>query len=410
MAKFIYKALDQQGNETKGSIEAGSENEARSILRTKSLHILKLRSDRNQQSPKELISTVFSYLSIQRYRKANTSDLVLFFRQIALMLRSGNTLMQAIEAISQMTTKVRFKKALVRMLVSIQGGSSFAQAIEKEGSMFPPLVAKLVASGEASGELQVILERLAINLGRSAEIKRQFITAMFYPTFVSIAAIGVTTFLAMSVIPKFATMLEGKSSQLPEATQMMMDFSSYMVDNGAFIFSIIGVAIFLIFAAYTTKPGKNVIDKILIRTPLIGSSIQSSAMAQTGMTMSLLLRSGLTVLETLKVIAHIMPNTAMALCFNRAGEKILSGQTLTVGLNQPLIPQMVQHMAGIGEKSGELDQVMDELGNYFQAQTESRLKAMIAMIEPAMTVIIGGLVGFVYYAFFKAMMQVSAGG
>jgi len=410
MAKFTYKALDQQGNETTGTIEAGDENEARSALRTKSLYILKLKSGREQQSIKHIVTNALSYLSINRYKKANTSDLVLFFRQVALMLRSGNTLMQAIEAISQMTTKVRFKNALVRMLVSIQGGSSFAQAIEKESTMFPPIVSRLVASGEASGELQTILERLAINLNRSADIKRQFVTAMFYPTFVTVAAVGVITFLALSVIPKFATMLESKSSELPAATQAMMDGSTYMVDNGAVIFSILGGGIFLILASYTTKKGKSVIDEILIRTPIIGSSIKSSAMAQTGMTMSLLLRSGLTVLETLKVIAHIMPNTAMSACFTKAGEKILSGQTLTVGLNQPLIPQMVQHMAGIGEKSGELDQVMDELGSYFQSQTEAKLKAMIAMIEPGMTVLIGGLVGFVYYAFFKAMMQVSAGG
>lgn len=410
MAKFTYKALDQQGNETTGLIEASGEGEARSALRAKALYVLKLKSGSEKQSITKLVRTGLSYLSIKRYKKANTADLVLFFRQVALMLRAGNTLMQAIEAISQMTEKVRFKNSLVRMLVSIQGGSSFAQAIEKESTMFPPIVSRLIASGEASGELQIILERLAINLNRSADIKRQFITAMFYPTFVTIAAIGVTTFLAMSVVPKFARMLEGKSSQLPAATQAMMDGSAYMVDNGAMIFSTLGITLFLILASYTTVKGKNVIDKILIRMPLIGSSIQSSAMAQTGLTMSLLLRSGLTVLETLKVLAYIMPNTAMSSCFTKAGEKILSGQSLAVGLNQPLIPHMVQHMAGIGEKSGELDQVMDELGNYFQSQTEARLKAMIAMIEPAMTVIIGGLVGFVYYAFFKAMMQVSAGG
>jgi len=410
MAKYTYKALDQQGNETIGTIEAGSESEARNTLRAKALYVLKLKNGGEKQSISSRLKTLLSYISIKRYKKANTADLVLFFRQVALMLRAGNTLMQAIEAISQMTVKVRFKNALVRMLVSIQGGSSFAQAIEKESSMFPPIVARLIASGEASGELQVILERLAINLNRSAELKRQFITAMFYPTFVTIAAIGVTTFLAMSVVPKFAKMLEGKSSQLPAATQAMMDGSAYMVDNGAMIFSTLGLGIFLILAAYTTEKGKTMIDKVLIRTPLIGSSIQSSAMAQTGMTMSLLLRSGLTVLETLKVLAHIMPNKSMSACFGKAGEKILSGQSLAAGLNQPHIPHMVQHMAGIGEKSGELDQVMEELGNYFQSQTEARLKAMIAMIEPAMTVLIGGLVGFVYYAFFKAMMQVSAGG
>lgn len=408
MAKFTYKALDQQGNEANGITEADNQAEARNILRSKGLYVLKLQSGREKRSFFSLLTTLLSYLSIKRYKKASTADLVLFFRQVALMLRSGNTLMQALETIANMTTKVRFKNSLIRILVAIQGGSSFAQAIEKEGSMYPPIVSKLVASGEASGELQIILERLAINLGKSADIKRQFITAMFYPTFVTLAAIGVTTFLAMSVVPKFAKMLEGKASQLPPSTQAMMDASTYMVENGAVIFSCLGGGIFLILAFYTTVTGKRLIDKVLIRTPIIGSSIKLSAMAQTGMTMSLLLRSGLTVLETLKVVAYIMPNTSMALCFITAGNKVLSGQSLATGLKQPLIPDMVYHMANIGEKSGELDQVMEELGNYFQAQTEAKLKAMVAMIEPAMTVMIGGLVGFVYYAFFKAMMQTAA--
>ena len=232
MAKFTYKALDQQGNEASGIIAAAEQAEARSMLRSKGLYVLRLQADGEKRSLFSLLATALSYLSIKRYKKANTADLVLFFRQVALMLRSGSTLMQALETIANMTSKMRFKNALIRILVAIQGGASFALALEKEGSMFPPIVAKLVASGEASGELQVILERLAINLGKSADIKRQFITAMFYPTFVTLAAVGGTTFLAMSVVPKFAKMLEGKSSQLPPATQAMMDGSEFMVENG----------------------------------------------------------------------------------------------------------------------------------------------------------------------------------
>jgi type II secretory pathway component PulF len=166
----------------------------------------------------------------------------------------------------------------------------------------------------------------------------------------------------------------------------------------------------LILASYTTAKGKNALDKVLVRLPIIGDSIRSAAMAQMGMTMALLLRSGLTVVETLKVLEQIMSNNSMSRCFARAGHQVLAGQSLATGLTQSLIPDMVQHMAAIGEKSGELDQVMDEIGDYFQQQTEVKLKAMIAMIEPSMTLLIGGLVGFVYYAFFKAMMQVSAGG
>lgn len=267
----------------------------------------------------------------------------------------------------------------------------------------------MIASGEASGELQLTLERLADSLERSAALKRQFISSLMYPCFVMVAAIGVTLFLGISIVPKFAKLLEGKSQQLPAATEVMLDVSAWLVDYGFYLGVSVGVGLFMILAAYTTKPGKAVIDRILLNIPFVGSSIRTSGMAQMGWTMSMLLGSGLTVLESLRVVGAVTSNDRLSLCFTHASDEILAGRSLAIGLSQRNIPKMVQHMAGIGERSGELEHVMTELGKYYQNLAEIRIKRMIAMIEPAMTVLIGGLVGGVYYAFFKAMMQVSAG-
>ncbi len=407
--KFNYKALDPQGRERQGTINANSASDATAQLRSRSMHVLKLEADGQTFSLTRLLGKVFSYLSIKRYTSPAAIDLVMFFRQLALMLRSGNTLMQGLELCSEMTEKVQLRRSLINILVAIQGGSSFANAIEKQGSKFPPIVAKLVASGEASGELQLTLERLADSLERSAALKRQFISSLIYPALVVTAAIGVTLFLAISIVPKFAKLLDGRSQQLPAATQVMLDVSAWLVDYGFYLGVTFAVVLFLILAAYTTKWGKAVIDRVLVNLPIVGSSIRTSAMAQMGWTMSMLLGSGLTVLESLRVVASVMGNQRLSLCFSHASDEILAGRSLAIGLSQIHIPVLVQHMAGIGERSGELEYVMQELGRYYQDLAEARIKRMIAMIEPAMTLVVGGLVGGVYYAFFKAMMQVSAG-
>lgn len=408
MSAFKYKAVNQQGKEIRGTIEANSPTEATGLLRSKSYQVLQVKMA-ERLTVLQMLNRVKQAAVIKRYTSPGTADLVMLFRQLALMLRAGNTLMQGLELCSEMTEKLSLRKALVNMLVSIQGGASFATAISREGNTFPPLVAKLIASGEASGELQTTLERLSDSLERSAALKRQFISSMIYPSMVTLAAVGVTLFLAVSIVPKFAKLLEGKSQSLPASTQFMMDVSGWLIDNGLILGIAVGGSIFLLFASYTTARGKNIIDRGLLYIPFVGSSLRSSSMAQMGWTMSLLLGSGLTVLEALRVVSSIMGNDRLALCFTHASDQILSGRSLAMGLQQNHIPMMVQHMAGIGERSGELEHVMKELGQYYQDQSELRIKRMISMIEPAMTLVIGGLVGFVYLAFFKAMMQVSAG-
>lgn len=408
MSLYSYKAVNAQGKEVRGQVDASSRNEAIGQLRARSLQVLSVE-EAIDRSITETLQLALGLLKIKSYLSPGAADHVLLFRQLALLLRSGNTLMQALQLCAEMTERRPLRRALIQIIVDLQGGSGFALAVERQGRLFPPLAAKLIASGEASGELQHTLERLAESIGRAAALRRQFISSLIYPTLVVTAAVGVTLFLALSIVPKFAKLLEGKSQSLPPSTQLMMDCSAWLIDNGWWLGILVGGGLFAILASYTTVAGKRVIDRVMLNLPLVGHSIRSSGMAQMGWTMSLLLGSGLTVLEALRVVSSVVPNDRLARCFTEAGEQILAGRSLASGLRQYHVPMMVQHMAGIGERSGELEQVMQSLGQYYQDQTEARIKRMIAMIEPAMTLVIGGLVGFVYFAFFKAMMQVSAG-
>ncbi|RDE18306.1 type II secretion system F family protein [Motiliproteus coralliicola] len=403
MATFKYTALNPQGKEVNGTIEAEDINQASAKLRSQYGSLKKIR--KVGVNP----LAVLGRFSLSRYTSAKAIDKVLFFRQLALMLRSGNTLTQALEISSEMCQKRDLQKAIQNMLMRIQSGSSFAVAVEAQGRVFPPVAAKLIATAEISGELQSTLERLAENLERSAAVKRQLISSMTYPAILLLVAFGVFIGLAVGIVPKFAKLLEGKSQQLPPISQAMLDTSAWLIDYGPYVGSGLLAAVFLTLVAYTTGPGKAVIDRVLLNLPVIGTSIRTSGMAQMGWTLSMLLGSGLTVLESLRVISGVLGNRRLELCFEHAAKEILSGHSLAYGLRQSHIPIMVQHMTGIGERSGELEHVMTELGKFYQSQSEIRIKKMMGMIEPAMTLVIGGMVAFVYIGFFKAMMQVSAG-
>lgn len=409
MHTYRYSALDHQGRKVSGQLTAPGLTEARSQLRSKALYILDISLAPNYLNPFSVLGALLRKLSPKQYRSASAGDKVILFRQLALMLRSGNTLTQGLEVCAEMTEKLTLSRSLLDVLIRIRSGSSFAAAMEAQGRIFPPVVSKLIASAEVSGELQATLERLADNLERNAAVKRQLVSSLAYPIILFLAAFGVFMGLALGIVPKFAKMLEGKSQDLPAITQAMLDVSAWMIDYGAWFGGSILGTILAILIAYTTLPGKAVIDRILLRLPIIGSSIRTSGMAQLGWTMSMLLSSGLTVLESLRVMSSITGNLRLAKCFDKAGSDILSGRSLAYGFQQSNIPVMVQHMTGIGERSGELEHVMHEIGKYYQHNAEIRIKAMIAMIEPAMTLVVGGMVAFVYIGFFKAMMQVSAG-
>lgn len=409
MATFKYTALDQQGRETDGSIDARNRDEALEQLKHRGLYVLDLEAGGVSLKPAELYKLFRKHVSFHRYALVTVADQVMLFRQLTLLLRAGNTLIQSLEICGEMTDKLQLRRMIVDMLVSIQAGSSFAAAIEAQGRRFPTLVSRLVASGEASGELQVTLERLADSLERNAAIKRQFLLSMIYPSILVISAVGACLYLALGIIPKFMVALQARSSELPWSTQKMLDVSNWMVTHGVTLGITLAIIVFLIMVFYTTGAGRRVLDRLVLHVPVIGSSIQAASMAQLGWTMSVMLGSGLTVLESLRVTSAILRNDHLSRCVNQVGEFILDGQSLAVGMRQDSIPRMVQYMAGIGERSGELEFVMGELGRYYQHLTELRIKRMIAMIEPAMTVVIGGMVGFVYYAFFSAMIRVTSG-
>jgi type IV pilus assembly protein PilC len=346
----------------------------------------------------------------QRMRGIGANDRIMFYRQMQLMLKSGHTLIEALEACARLTAKVRLSDALERITAAIQRGSSFSAACGNEKEVFGHLAQKLIEAGEASGELSAIFERLASLLERRAEVRRQLLTALTYPCLVFLLSIGVFAFMVNFTLPRFATFLAGRGKAIPWEAQAMLDVADWSVRWGWLVGIVLLSVVIGIPLLRRLPPVRLRIDILLLKMPVLGKTLASSAMAQVTWTFGVLLKSHLTVLEALRICTEVVGNGAFAQAFTHAAEQVLAGKTLTAALERPVLPRLLRHMAAIGEKSGQVDAVMELLGTHYQKELDARVKLLAAMIEPALILGCCGIVGTVYYVFFKTMFTVSTGG
>jgi type IV pilus assembly protein PilC len=409
MTTYAYFCLDARGAETRGQVEAPNEIAARRQLKTQGLKILDIaEGTAGGEGMLAFLKKIARGFS--RMRAIKNNDKVLFFRQMQLMLKAGHTLLEALSAAVKLSPGARLADCIDRIAISIQRGNSLSASVSGEKELFNRLAAKLVEAGEASGELSAVFERLAILIERRAELRRQVITALVYPGFVLLAAIGVITFLVVTVVPRFAAFLNGRGRAIPWAAQTMLDIADWLARWGALIgCAIVGVIVGVPLLRRIPAT-KRLIDKFFLKLPVVGGTLIAAAMAQATWIFGVLIKSRLTVLEALRICREVVGNACFAEAFHRAAEQVLVGRSLAIALEHPALPQLVQHMAAVGEKSGQVDTVMESLGAHYQKVLDARVKLLASMIEPMLTVLIGGIVGFVYYAFFQAMLAVSTGG
>jgi type IV pilus assembly protein PilC len=413
MPTFSYIALDRSGAEQTGTIEAGSQRDAAFELRRRSMRVLRLHEGALPLGPWQwLLNRLAGLLPSRLLRRlpVRASDRVFFFYQLALMVASGGTVVEALRASGPLCSRLALERGAMRMADRITSGSSLSDAMRQEKKLFPNLAASLVAAGEQSGDLAQVLERLAANLERTQDIKRDLFSATIYPTIVLISALTITWVLLHFVIPAYARFFSGRRIAMPYLLGRFISLSDWLDLYGLYLFGGIGLTVFLVLAAYTTQRGKRVIDWVLLRVPLIGYALRTTAMAQFSHTLSMLLGSGLTVLEGLEVVASATPNAVIAGSFRRAREQIIRGGSLTKSLQQSNIPPLIWQMLAVGERSGELGSVLAQMGRFYDRQLSTRVKLIITWIEPIMILVVGGLVGLIYFAIYQAILRAATGG
>jgi type IV pilus assembly protein PilC len=402
MPMFNYTALNASGGEIKGRLQSSDESSAAATLRDRGLRLIEMKKGRSKSG--FLGQANFSdWLASQR--SVSNSSLVFFFRQLSFMLRAGLSVTGALELALKQVSSSRLNLVIRLMLSDIESGKPLSVAMAKHKDVFPGMAVNLMVAGETTGDLDSIMDRLAVHLEKKAALKAQTINAMIYPSVVVLAAIGVFIFMVVKIIPKFSEFLLAQGKVLPPSTQLLIDISDYVRTNGLVLFGCAIAVIVTILVTYQFPKWRLTIDSILLRIPVVGSTLKLASMAQMTWALSILLRSGVTVFDALKITGKLLGNRVYSSKLIAASDDILKGNDMASSIEHRQMPPLVTQMIAVGEGTGSLDNVLQELGIYYEQLLEIAIKRMSALIEPAMILIIGTMVGFVYYAFFQALFS-----
>jgi len=402
MPLFSYTAITTSGNELSGKQQSVDQATAIEQLRERGLRIVEISASGSKGGfgGEENFS---DWLASQR--SVTQKALIFFFKQMSFMLRAGLSVTEAFELSRTQISNARLKLTVKKMLRDIEGGQAISLAMKKHPDVFPDMAINLLVAGESTGDLDTIMDRLSLHLEKKAALRAQMINAMIYPVFVVLAAIGVAVFMVVKIIPKFAEFLLSQGKPLPPSTQALIDTAAFIQTNGFYLLGGAIAFIIFLFVSYKTDRGQLMLDKIFLRIPVMGSMITIGSMGQLTWALSILLASGVTVFDALKVTSNLIGNRVFSDKLMSASDRILLGKDLATSLQHPRIPELVTQMIAVGERTGSVDAILQQMGSYYEQQLDTAVKALSAMIEPAMIVVIGGMVGFVYYAFFQALFS-----
>jgi len=398
MATFSYVARNAAGRSQQGSQEAPSAAALVSTLRDRGWLVLDVRAD-DGPAP----GAARSPLNPLNWVPVRSVDIELGLQQMAVLLRSGLTLLAALKTIAEYARSRPMRYVWEDVAEKIQGGSSLADALTEQ-NCFSHMVVELVRVGEQTGILEQVVTRAGEALERRRLLRNQVLTALFYPTVVFLAAIGVATFMVVSLIPKLQVFLTAIGRKLPPMTQRLLDISSFVQAYGFPI--VIGLVALTggVIALYLFPATRLIMDRLFLRLPVFGFLLRVSATVQFAHGLSVLLSSGITLVNGLSTVERQQRNRWAAGRVANARLSVLRGGSLAEPLAVPgVFMPMLARMVAVGESSGTLDEVLAEVAKFHENRLQSTIRLLSTIIEPVIVVVVGGIVGFVYISFFLAL-------
>jgi len=398
MKKFVYKARNQQGRERKGIVEAVGEREAVMALRQRELIVVEMH---------ELGANLW-YKFLVLISRVSFSDVVNFTRQLSTMITAGLPITESLSLLQDQAAPA-MSKVVSEILHDVQGGTSLRKALGKHPRVFSPIYLALIKSGEAAGVLDEVLEKLADNLERQQQFRSKVKGAMIYPAIILVGMVVVTIIMMVFVIPKMLDMYQEFGAELPVTTQILIDLVNFF--QKFWYFLLIGLAggIYGLRLWYKTPTGREKIDRLLLKAPIIGVLQQKIILSDVTRTLGMLVGSGVSIIQSLEIVSRAANNVIYEAALRKTAKSVEKGLPLgaTIGRHKFFPPIMAQ-MIAVGEETGKLDEVLARVSIYFERESEEALKALTAFIEPIMMIILGIGVGFLMIAIIMPIYNLTA--
>ena len=393
MPEFLYKAQNTQGNVFQGSLEAKDKAEAEAMLLRRRLVITSLK-----KKPTEIKIKIGSGIK--------HADIARFTRMFSSMSSAGLPMLQCLNILEEQCENPELKSVIHKITQSINGGSSLADALAQHPKVFGPLYTNMVAAGEAGGILDGILARLAETLENQERLKRKVKKALTYPVMLVIVGILVVIALMTFVVPTFAEQFAALDAELPAPTLVVMSISDFIRDNAAFM--VIGVVVLIVGFKMSMKvPSvKFAWDGFMLKVPKLGDLQIKSTTASFARTLGTLLNAGVSIMDSLKVVASTVSNKVVEKSINKISIGIAGGKSIAEPMTDVgIFPPMVIQMTGVGEKTGNLGGMLLKLADFYDEEVDAAVDAVVGMMEPMIIVFLGGAVGGLLIAMYMPMFS-----
>ena len=395
MAIFKYKAINSEGQRIEGSQSADSESQIREMLLSNQYYPLSIEKE-NSKSKKS-----FSFNS-----KVKLKDIAVFCRQFYVMLDSGLSIGKALNILIEQCEKPKIREALIGVNGDLKRGETLANSMRKRKDVFPNLLTSMIDAGERSGNLDIILKRMAEYYEKETKIRGKIKSAMIYPIVLGVVAIIAITFILTFVMPPFVQMFEENNVDLPTSTKMVLGTSKMLGKYGIIIFLILVTAIILLGKYLKSEEGQYKLSVINLKIPVIKKLTQKIIVSRFTRTMGIVSSSGMSLVTSLEIVASVVGNKIAEKELLKVKEKVLKGEGLGDSIMKiKIFPPMLASMVKVGEEAGSLDSILDKTADFYDDELEREIQTATALIEPAMIVLMGVIIGFLLISILTPMFK-----
>lgn len=408
MPSFEYWVKDKMGKDLKGAQEAQDAQDLVRQLKAQGYLIVRVEQAQKKSS---ILSIQKGGVSRNRRGKSGSiklDDLVVFSRQMATLVAAGIPLVQSLDILGSQMDKEKFRLVIRRMHSDVQSGKSFSEAMQAHPKAFSALFIHMVRAGESSGRLQEILDRVAHYFEKSSALQKKVKAAVMYPTAVSIMAFAITFFMLSFVIPKFATIFEGLGAKLPAPTQILINVSNYLAVNWWWILAFIGAGVFVFLQFIRSSLGRFAWDSFALRMPIFGPIILKVAISKFSRTLSTLVRSGVAILPALEIVSKTSGNARIEKVILDLMGSVKRGESIASPLEKSeIFPSMVIRMIAIGEETGELEEMLTKIADFYDTQVDTAVSGLTSLIEPLIIAFLGIVIGGIVVALFLPILTLT---
>jgi type IV pilus assembly protein PilC len=404
MPDYKYTAIDRNGAQTSGKIEATNDEQARQKLMAKGLMVTTLANDAGSAKP-AATSTAPAKGGFTFGAKVSQNDVTIMTRQLATLIVAGLPLLRALELITKQERNPAFKAILANVADSVSQGNNLSEAMQAHPKVFDKLFVNMIRAGEAGGVLDKVLDRLAKFREKAERIQKKVKSALVYPGVVMSVAIIIVYILMVKVVPSFQKLLDGQKTEMPPLTKLVIGISQLLtVYWWATPILVFGVY-FLLKQWLSSEKGKELFDRMIFRLPKVGTFVQIVSVSRFARTFGTLMASGVPILQSISITRDTLDNVVIAKSLERVHDRVRDGEPLSVPLEQSgVFPQMVTSMIQVGEETGQLPEMLNRVADIYDEEVDNAVTALTSIIEPVLIVFLAVVVGSIVLAMFLPLI------